>query len=553
MNKSYVLLKIIALFKRAIKRSTVDYDDLVTILSLKLTLDDRKSSPVNSNKSKLTGMKANLLMQGLFGFLMGIMMFMPFDLFYKIAIVAGMDLFFMVLFMISDFSSVLLDTRDKDIIMTKPVTPQTMNAARLIHVIYYMLSLFLALNIISIVILTVKLGAMILVGFALMLILLSFFIIFITTILYSLLLEKFSGEKLKDIINIFQITLSIVTMISYQLVGRIFEFVDFEMVVHIKWWTYLLPPAWYASLFVVIVEGERTSPYLIMSVLGIVIPLIAGGFLIKSILPKYENYLSKLQIEDGVFIPKNSFKTRLKKGLFKLVSSNHQELAFMNFTDANLSRDRKVKLMILPNQALGYLFPLIMILPFLQSSDGLLEGIASLKGSLVYLNVYWAVVMFASNYEFIQYSEKYEASFIYDTFPIEDKNTIVIGALKAYYIKYMLPGMLMVNVIFLLLSGPESLLGLLITDVMSVFLLILRYKLSSMELPFSKEIASTGNKNVASTFGLMAIAGILAGLQFLVVKNNFIAGVIVLFLAVLLTWWSYIMSFVKSGYKAPEN
>ncbi len=419
-----------------------------------------------------------------------------------------------------------------------------MNAARLIHVIYYMISMFLALNIVSIGILTSQFGFKIIIGFMIMLVLLSLFIVFITTILYSILLERFSGEKLKDIINVFQIALSVVTMISYQLVGRIFEFVDFELVIHIRWWTYLLPPAWYASLFKVFIEGDYSSEYLIMSALSIIIPIVAGSALIKWILPKYELYLSKLQIEDGVFIPRNTLKERLKERLYKLVASDHKERAFMKFADANLSRDRKLKLMILPNQALGYLFPLIMLMPYISMSGGISSALSDLNGSLMYLNAYWAIVMFTSNFEFLQYSEKAEASFIYESFPIEDKRVITIGALKAYYIKYMLPGMLFINVVFIMLCGVSSLVGLLIIDVVSFFMLLLRYRMTKLELPFSKEISSAGNKNVAPVFGLMGINALIAGAQWFFVKNNLLMGLLALVVMIIITQLSYV-TFLK--------
>lgn len=549
MKKDFLLIKILMKFKGVFKNTSVSFEDLITILSLKLTLDNRKSSAMGiAKKQKLTGMKANLLMQGFFGFFIGIIMFVPFDLFYKISIITAMDLFFMVMFMISDFSSVLLDTRDKDIILTKPVGLETMNAARLIHVIYYMISLFLALNLISICILTYQYGIKILLGFTIMLVLLSLFVVFVTTILYSILLEQFSGEKLKDIINAFQIMLSVVTVISYQLVGRIFEFVDFELVIHIKWWTYLLPPAWYASFFKVLVEGDFTRAYVVMAMLSILVPIVSGAALIKWILPKYESYLSKLQIEDGVFIPKNSFKVKLKTHIYNLVARDHKERAFMKFAEANLSRDRKLKLMILPNQALGYVFPLIMILPFIGRSGGIAGALADLNGSLMYINAYWAIVMFTSNFEFLQYSEKFEASFIYDSFPIEDKRVIFIGAIKAYYIKYMLPGMLFINVLFLFLCGISSLIGLLIIDVMSFFLLLLRYKMTDLELPFSKEVSSAGNKNPAPVFGLMGLCALIAGAQYLFVKNNVLMGLLVLIVLVIMTQLAYV-----SFFKRPEK
>ncbi|MBE0449520.1 MAG: hypothetical protein IBX70_01620 [Clostridia bacterium] len=522
MEQKFVLIKILNRLKWIFSKSEVDFEMLKSILTLKLTLDERKS-PIHlsdGKEKKVKGLKANLLMLVFVGFFVGMMMTTPFDLYYKITIVASMDLFFMVMYMVSDFSGVLLDVRDKNIIMTKPVNQQTMNAARIIHIVYYMVAMFLALNLMSMVIGTGVYGPKILLAFLIMMIALSFLIVIITTIVYSALLERFSGEKLKDIINIFQIILSITTILAYQVAARIFEFVDLELTINIKWWTYLMPPAWYAGLFKVVVEGTTDTTYIIMAVMGIVVPILAGLILIKWIFPKFESYLMKLQIEDGIFISKNNLSSRIKDILFNVFSKDHTELAFMKFSDSNLSRDRKLKLMIYPNQAISMLFPFIMLFPIIQGSDGILAGIAGLKGSMAYVALYMSTMFFTTNFDFIQYSEKFEAAFIYDSFPIDNKNIIMTGALKAYYFKYVLPGMIVMSAIFIVLCGFESVFGVLVVNVMTILLLGFKINFSRLSLPFSREMIPGGNKNMGATFVYMGICGAVAAVHFFMLKNN---------------------------------
>lgn len=522
MERKFVLIKILNRLKWIFSKTEVDFELLISILTLKLTLDERKS-PINVNdakEKKVKGLKANLLMLVFVGFFVGLMMTTPFDLYYKITIVASMDLFFMVMYMVSDFSGVLLDVRDKNIIMIKPVNQQTMNAARIIHIVYYMIAMFLALNLMSIVIGTGVYGPKILLAFLVMMIALSFLIVIITTILYSSLLERFSGEKLKDIINIFQIVLSIATILAYQLAARIFEFVDFQLTINVKWWTYLIPPAWYAGLFKVIVEGSSDPSYIIMAVTGLVVPILSGMVLIKWIFPKFESYLMKLQIEDGIFISKNNLGSKLKVMMFNIFSKDHTELAFIKFSDSNLSRDRKLKLMIYPNQAISILFPFIILFPIIQGSEGLLEGITGLKGTMAYVALYMSSMFFSTNFDFVQYSEKFEASFIYDSFPIKNKNIIMTGALKAYYFKYVLPGMIVMSAIFVLLCGVVSIWGVLLVNVMTLLLLAIKINVSKLSLPFSREMIPGGNKNIGATFVYMGICGVLAAVHFFLIKNS---------------------------------
>ncbi len=523
MNQNFVLIKIITFFEKIIRKTSIDFEALITILKLKLTLDDRKPSvsmSADSSKQKLTGMKANLLMQAFVGLFLGFFMFLPLDLFYKVTVIVSMDLFFMIMYMISDFSGVLLDIRDKNIIMTKPVNSQTMNAARIIHIIYYMLMMFLALNLASIVIGVIKHGALFLLCYLFMMFFLSFFIVFLTTILYSMLLNRFNGEKLKDIINIFQIVLSVVTIVAYQLMGRIFEFVDMNIQLSIKWWTFLIPSTWFAGLFKVVVDGDFAPHFVAMAVMSILVPIVLGTVLIKNILPKFENYLAKLQIEDGVFIRKNGLLARMKEMIYQKIAKNNVERAFMRFTDYNLSRDRRLKLMLYPNLTMSFIFPFIILLPLIQGHTSIAQGIMSLKGSAAYISLYLTLAIVITNFEYLQYSDCSEASFIYDSFPIESKRVIYKGAMKAYYIKYMLPAMFFLSVIFTMLCGLEALPGLVFLNIVSVLILTIRVNNFKMGLPFSKAIGTTANKDLSMTLSIMAIAGGFALLHFSILKNS---------------------------------
>lgn len=48
--------------------------------------------------------------------------------------------------MISDFSSVLLDVRDRSILSTKPIATKTVNAAKFMHIFIYLAYLTIALT-----------------------------------------------------------------------------------------------------------------------------------------------------------------------------------------------------------------------------------------------------------------------------------------------------------------------------------------------------------------------------------------------------------------------
>lgn len=522
LEKEFLLIKIVKRFEGFYKKMGVNFEQFLWILRLKLTLDSRKMSIQESvgNKSKMDGTKQNLLVMGVVGIFLGMMMPLPLDLYYKVAVLGGMNLFFLVMYMISDFSSVLLDVRDTSVIMTKPVDSKTMNAARITHIAYYMISMFGALNALSFVLGTAKHGPMFALSMLLMMFFLSFLIIFFTTILYSLLLKFFSGEKLKDVLNLLQIVLTVVTIIGYQLLARMFDFVDLEITVNISWWSYLLPSTWFAGLFKILVEGNITQSYIIMAVLSIVVPIVLGSVLISMILPKYERYLTKLSVE-GILVEKRRGPfTFVKDKLMKAFASDHTELAFMKFTDSNLSRDRKLKLTLYPNHVMGLIFPFLMLMNNLRGGTDIFEALASLHGSIQYLMLYIAGVFLMTNFDLLKYSSSASGAFIFDSFPIENKAIFYRAALKTYYIKFILPSMIVMSAIFILLFGVQTSGGILLINATMVLAMYLKGYVMGMFQPFSTEFGTTGNKNIGAVFAMMAVVGGFAGIHYVTIQIN---------------------------------
>lgn len=521
LDKDYLLIKIVLKMRRFYERLGVNFEQFVWILRLKLTLDNRKQTvqEAMSNKpSKWGAGKQNLLVLGIIGLFIGLMMPMPLELYYKVAVLSGMNLFFLVMYMVSDFSTVLLDVKDSTVIMTKPVDSKTMNAARITHIAYYMLSMFSAFNAASFVLGTVKYGPFFTLSMIFMMFSLSFLIIFLTTILYSLLLKFFNGEKLKDILNMLQIVLAIITVVGYQFMGRMFEFADLELTVNIKWWSYLLPSSWYAGFFKLVVERSVETSYIVMAVLAVIVPLVLGFMLKAFILSNYEHYLMKLSIEGQLVHRKRGPFRFFKEKLMEVFATDHIELAFMNFTDANLTRDRKLKLMIYPNHVLGLIFPFIMLMNIFRDGGGFVASLEALKGSPQYLFLYMASAFLILNFDLVKYSSNGNASTIFDSFPVKNKAIFYRGALKTYYLKFILPSMFILSLLFTAIFGTKVIGGIILINIMTVLAMILKGFVAGIFVPFTSEMGTTGNKNLGATFGMMGVVGAIAGGHYVLLK-----------------------------------
>ena len=118
------------------------------------------------------------------------------------------SIFFVMTSMISDFSSVLLDIRDSNILYPKPIDKKTISVAKLIHIIIYLSLLTVALVGPSLIAGLIKNGIFFFLVGLMNVVLIDILIVALTALVYLLILKFFDGQKLKDIINYVQIGLS---------------------------------------------------------------------------------------------------------------------------------------------------------------------------------------------------------------------------------------------------------------------------------------------------------------------------------------------------------
>ena len=213
------------------KKIDVDYPVMRQILQVKLLMDERKTptfynQSAKKNQDQKYGYIKSLWLHALIGLvLIPFMGFMD-NYLFGMSMAYAIIIFLIMTTLISEFSSVLLDVRDRTILSTKPVSAKTVNAARFMHILIYLSFLSIAITGIPLIVAFIKQG--ILFGFITIIgiLLVNIFVVVITALFYILILRFFDGEKLKDLINYVQIGLSLALMIGYQFLVRSFELVD---------------------------------------------------------------------------------------------------------------------------------------------------------------------------------------------------------------------------------------------------------------------------------------------------------------------------------------
>ena len=521
--KDFTVLKVLDKFQSLYKKLGVNYKTMRMILQIKLTMDGRRASTVMANNKKTDEStdKNNYLRLLMFNVFMsifiGLIMSMGISSLQSTNIVIGINLFMMISLMISDFSAVLLDVKEKNILLPKPIDSKTFNAAKTTHICIYIMGISLSLNFIPLIIGTIKYGILFFVIFIIENILAVFIVIALTALLYTVVLKFFDGEKLKDIINYFQIFLAFIFAFGYQLVGRVFNTTSMKGEYVPKIWHALLPSMWFAAPFGILIDGNKQPFLIFLFVIAIIGPIMLMTFYIKRVVPYFEKNLQKLNDNGGAV---SRGREKRKEFIAALVCKDNIEKSMFKFTQNMIATERSLKLKVYPSLAMAVFMPVIFM--FMDREESFMDNIQKGYGGKIHLLMYISILLLCFCSAYINNSDSYKGAFIYKVLPIENPGVILKGAVKGTLFKLIIPVYILEAAIFLILKGPS-----IIMDLVAMFLVLLLsalvyFKLSNKAMPFSVKFATADSGKLIGP-GLITtlLLGALA-IVHIVIRNNII-------------------------------
>ncbi|PLR92834.1 hypothetical protein [Bacillus sp. T33-2] len=515
-------------FHGVFEKLDIDYPVMRKILQVKLTMDQRRKPTIfnQANKKKKAAeenqFNKSLLMYGLLGLFMIPLVIFGENYIFQMSILFGIIMFLVMTSMVSDFSAVLLDIRDKTILNSKPVDGKTVSMAKTLHVCIYLFFLTGSLAIGPLVAGLVKHGLIFFTIFLAETILLGFFIVAVTAFIYFFILRFFDGEKLKDIINYVQIGLSVAIVVGFQFVGRSFEIVDIKVVFDPAWWHFILPPLWFAAPFEVLLHRNTDACIITMATLVILAPFSFFAAYIK-MMPAFERNLLKLAEQGG---ERRRANRTLSKMFTEVVCTSKEERAFYRFAGNMMRTEREFRLKVYPSLGFSLFFPFLYI--FNSLSTGSFAEISTGKG---YLNVYFCLIMIPSAVMMLKYSGRYKGAWVFKTVPLENLAPLFSGTLKAFIVKLFLPVYVVVSIIFFFIYGLRILPDLILVFLIAIFFTLISTLLIKRTVPFSESFEAIQQSDGWMMLPYIVLIGIFAGVHYLVTLLDF--GVYI-YLAVML-------------------
>ena len=528
--EDFFSLKILDLFRSLFEAFGVEYEKMRLIVSMKLTLDKRKN---NSSENKNSLMQSVILYL-VIGLVASRIIVMPIDIMTKMTVLFALIFVMLLTCFITDFSSVILDTYDRHIIGITDIKDITLNMAKIVHIIIYISIISLSISAFSILMILMAYNIGFCLLFILCMILMDFLLIMMTSVIYYLLIKIFKGEKLKDVLNLFQIFMIFVFSIMYYFITSSLSDIQINYTFSINAYDLFIPFMWFASLFCVIFYGKIQTLYIIMAILGIIVPILSILIYIK-LTPAFERNLDKLEqvsYNEKDSKSKKSFVSKLANKICK----NNEEKSFFEFIYTNLSRDREFKTRVYPTLASGIIMPLVLLIVTYDRSMSIMEYLKSLSTTNNFLNIYLAVILLQNCILLLKYSKEYEASFIYDVLPISKKKNIYSAEFKVIIIKLFVPVFIIIGIPYLILFKSKFIVHLLIAFVSTIFISMGTFRANDKSLPFSEDYAVTANTsnflNIIKSIGFVGAAVLLHYL--IILKAPYIFSVAYLILLILI-------------------
>lgn len=521
------MLRILDFFQVIFKLFGVDYPTMRKIVAIKLTMDSRKSPTIFNQNKKKNKLEENGFIKSLGIYVLISIIYIPLIAFgenyiYQMSAFFGIVMFLVMTSMISDFSNVLLDVKDKGILHTKPIGKKTINAAKAVHISIYLFLLTTAITIVPLLIGTFVHGVLFLFIAIIELFFVNLFVVGLTAILYYTILRFFDGEKLKDIINYVQIGLSISIAVGYQFLGRAFSLVHLKISYSPSWWHFLIPPIWFGAPYELILNHNIKSYFIGFSILALVIPILSVG-MYNQMMPSFEKNLLKLTNSSSKIKQKNN---KWKKWLIGFICRGNEEKVFFRFADNMMRNEREFRLKVYPALGLSIVIPFVILFNKLQFST-----YDDLVLSKSYLSIYMSCLMIPNAIGMLKYSGKYKGAWIFKMAPIQNLAPLYSSTLKVFITNLFFPVYFILSLIFIFIFGMKIIPDLFVVFVSSIFYVVICSYALKGTLPFSESFDDAAQNSGLKVIIALLYGGILCVVHFAV---TFIPYGVYLYLVVLI-------------------
>ena len=528
-----ILLRFISFLNPVLVRTGVDTYQLNEILRIKLMIDNRRPRAAfaarKNAKNKVQSPWVVSFFTVLMGFFIGLVLFLDKTPYVGQTLYFSIFMVLMALTLISDFTTVLVDSRDQYIILPRPVNDRTITVSRILHISIYILRLALLQGAPGLVMIGFINGLLAVPVFLVQILEATFLSIFIVNIVYLVIMKFVTPQKFKDIINYIQIGFSVVIFGAYYLLPRLINVSIIENISILShWFAYLLPPVWITALNELLFHHGRADIITsLLAITGLIVPVFGLWLVAKVLAPGFNRRLSVISTSDGNSSSPATVKKEKRSGLLdkiaNIVAPDPVENAGFKISWKLMARTREFKMKAYP--AFGYIPIYFLYFTLNGKGQDLAERWENLKSGHNYIIlVYLCTFIISAILTNISMSEKYKSAWVYYSTPISEPGKILSGMYKAILTIYFLPYCLILAAIIVSIWGPAAINDIILAMLICVIYGVLMALFMVKGLPFSKPVIvkQGAGRLITSLMILFFLGGIGVGHYFLMKWENII-------------------------------
>ncbi len=501
-----------------------DFRQFRAILEAKLTLDTRRQT-ITAHAPD-TGDKARNVLLATFIFNAFLGLFPAFTILSAHSLLVGMTFihaFIMVMLgmaLVTDFSSVLLDTTDNAILQPRPVGGRTIFLARTAHIVVYLSLTTLSLSLATFVLGTFQKGFAFGPVFAATLACSMCLVVFGVSAFYLVIVRLVSPERLRDLILYCHVVMSVLIVTGYQLLPRLMDVQQLHTLdIAGRGWIYLCPPCWMAGP-VDLAAGDAGRPQVILTLLALIVPAISLYLAVRVLSPRFGPAIAAFGAAgEGQGTNRGpALRTPRASRLAAFCCRTPTGRAAFELVWTVCSRDRQFKLRTYPTLAFLILLPAFWLFSGYGGVSQALEELPRTRKHLFVL--YMGCMMIPAALIQLRFSADWQAAWVYFAAPVRKPGEIITAAMWAIVARFVLPAYLVISVLTLAVWGPAIWADLLMAGSATLLMCILQSMLFGRRLPFAEQFGvmeGSGRMNRSLLFMLLpaALGGLHLGLTML--------------------------------------
>jgi len=514
-----LILAFYSMFAGCFRLLGVNVDQFLALLEVKLRMDGRRrrvGMETGRRRSARNSLMITVLTYLFLGTMLSLVSFKISSPLVGMTVIHAAIMMMIAMSLISDFSSVMLDTTDNVVLLPRPIDGRTLLCARIAHIVTYLCMLTLSLSAGSFVTGTINYHHLFGVVFLGTLVSSVCLVVCAVNLFYLAVLRFADQDKLRDIVVYVQIALSVVFFGGYQLLPRLMDMTKLDTL-HIddRWWIYVFPPAWLAGP-IDLLAGHAARPQWVLTSLAVAIPVVGLLAIVFVGGPRFTEGLRRLNAPPTVRggAPANATRSdHLLRRLSRLVCGEGVQGAAFEWVWRMCSRDRPFKLRTYPSMAMMGMVGVILLMT---SDDTVVESIANLADSKAYVFLlYYGCLFIPMPAMIVRYSDQHEAAWIYEAMPLAKPGDVLMATLKTILVRFALPFTAIVAVVAIAIWGLRLLPDIVLAIEGTLLVSVTQAIVVGRRFPFSEEyhVAESSGKLFKSMI-FMGLPVILASLHF---------------------------------------